>query len=312
MSRTGRDVARERARDIAYGAPGLYDDDGTLNENAISQPMGGPGIAGYTTGGGAYGYAPNTRASTVGAVDIATDPNFGNPEAFGAIGSRSIGRDRNRGGMLGASYGARAADEDLGMPAFSGGYYDAGRFSPGSALADAFGDMFGPSNVASHAAPDLAPSGRIAGFATPGLAGSAIARGPAPPSRNPNMAMRGGMPGPPSAKPSGFARLDGMYGRPTRTAAYSPTSRLGGPRATPNRQQIAAALSAPVARTDPFGAGGWAAQAFGMNDGLPGAGPSGGGYAAGGFGSGASQGAQSEPQNDPFSDGGWASDAFGW
>ena len=129
---------------------------------------------------------------------------------------------------------------------------------------------------------------------------------PGPPSRNPNMAMRGGMPGVPTAKPVGFARLDNSYfGTPNRTAAYSPTSRLGGPRSS-----IAAALSAP-ARQDPFGAGGWAAKAFGYDSVSPGAGSSGGSAAASGFSSGGGSGYSSAPADDPFGEGGWASEAFG-
>ena len=181
------------------------------------------------------------------------------------------------------------------------------------------------STVGAFAAPGLGPSiSRIGSFAAPadslapfgqnfaelpGLPsrnpnavapGFARRAGPDLPSRNPNMAMRGGMPGVPSAKPSGHARLDGLYGVPTRTAAYSPSMRARAPevrgysKSVAPSQRIAAALMQPA--QNPFG------------DGYsnPFAGRAGSSYAAGGVGRGA--GAQS----DPFGGGGWASDAFGW
>ena len=257
----------------------------------------------FTTGGGMYGSSPRSLSSDLGAIAMATDNDyFGKADAFGEIGqpTRSVDRSRSTAGKQGAMYGARVGVEDYGFPDAYGTLGVAG-FSPGPALADA-----SRSRVGDMAAPGLAGRYGVAGFAQPGLgAYSNFASAPGLPSRNPNLAMRGNMPGLPGTASTGLARLDGRYGTPNRTAAYSSTSRLGGPRSS-----IAAALSAP-ARQDPFGAGGWAAKAFGYDSALPGAGSSGGSAAASGFSSGGGSGYSSAPADDPFGDGGWASEAFG-
>jgi len=287
----------------------------------------------FTTGGGMYGSSPRSLSSDLGAIAMATDNDyFGKADAFGEIGqpTRSVDRSRSTAGKQGAMYGARVGVEDYGFPDAYGTLGVAG-FSPGPALADAsrsrVGDMAAPGlagryGVAGFAQPGLGaysnfasapglPSrnpnrSRVGDFAQPGLgAYSNFASAPGLPSRNPNLAMRGNMPGLPGTASTGLARLDGRYGTPNRTAAYSSTSRLGGPRSS-----IAAALSAP-ARQDPFGAGGWAAKAFGYDSALPGAGSSGGSAAASGFSSGGGSGYSSAPADDPFGDGGWASEAFG-
>jgi len=257
----------------------------------------------FTTGGGMYGSSPRSLSSDLGAIAMATDNDyFGKADAFGEIGqpTRSVDRSRSTAGKQGAMYGARVGVEDYGFPDAYGTLGVAG-FSPGPALADA-----SRSRVGDMAAPGLAGRYGVAGFAQPGLgAYSNFASAPGLPSRNPNLAMRGNMPGLPGTASTGLARLDGRYGTPNRTAAYRLTSRLGGPRSS-----IAAALSAP-ARQDPFGAGGWAAKAFGYDSALPGAGSSGGSAAASGFSSGGGSGYSSAPADDPFGDGGWASEAFG-